>query len=409
MPKLKYFFPDSQDFIDPSFDFIRETRHEHRIRQRDDLYPHEVFSRPYDGMLVSKAVVDGLGSGEARYSRAQRLRFFREGIRRFFRLPDSMESMGDCGAFTYVTQYEPPYRVEEVIDFYESSRFNYGVSVDHIVFGYEKPGKPIDGDDLIECKRRKEITLTLASEFLQKSKGCCFSPFGVAHGWSKESYADSVKALISMGYEHITMGGMVPLKTEQIIETLEEVSRIKKPSTKLHLLGIARPQSLDRFAELGVTSIDSTTPLQQAFKDRKNNYHTFSGQNFVALRVPQLEGNLALGRKIQSGVIDQDVARELERKSLKILHQYGKREVSLEQTLEVLLEYEKLHSGDKHADSVKKDYEVTLSNRPWEQCSCEVCRSIGIDVVIFRGSERNRRRGFHNIQVFYDRLKSTFN
>ncbi|MDI8746466.1 DUF4981 domain-containing protein, partial [Salmonella enterica subsp. enterica serovar Montevideo] len=41
--KLKYFFPDSQDFIDPSFDFVRETRNEHRVRQRDDHYPHEVF------------------------------------------------------------------------------------------------------------------------------------------------------------------------------------------------------------------------------------------------------------------------------------------------------------------------------------------------------------------------------
>lgn len=43
LSKLKYFFPDSQDFIDPSFDFLRETRNEHRVRQRDDLYPHEVF------------------------------------------------------------------------------------------------------------------------------------------------------------------------------------------------------------------------------------------------------------------------------------------------------------------------------------------------------------------------------
>ncbi|MBD4383928.1 tRNA-guanine transglycosylase, partial [Xanthomonas citri pv. citri] len=51
MSKLKYFFPDSQDFIDPSFDFFRETRNEHRVRQRDDQYPHEVFPHPYDGML----------------------------------------------------------------------------------------------------------------------------------------------------------------------------------------------------------------------------------------------------------------------------------------------------------------------------------------------------------------------
>ena len=134
LSKLKYFFPDSQDFIDPSFDFFRETRNEHRVRQRDDHYPHEVFSHPYDGMLVSKAVVDGLGGGESKYTRAQRLRYFRNGMKHFFRLPENMETMGDCGAFTYVNQDVPPYRVEEVIEFYETSRFNYGFSIAHIVF-----------------------------------------------------------------------------------------------------------------------------------------------------------------------------------------------------------------------------------------------------------------------------------
>ena len=56
---MKFFFPDSQDLVDPSFDFRTETRSDTRVRQRDDQYPHEVFATPpYDGMLVSKAIVD---------------------------------------------------------------------------------------------------------------------------------------------------------------------------------------------------------------------------------------------------------------------------------------------------------------------------------------------------------------
>ena len=270
LSKLKYFFPDSQDFIDPSFDFFRETRNEHRVRQRDDQYPHEVFPHPYDGMLVSKAVVDGLGGGESKYTRAQRLRYFRNGMKHFFRLPENMETMGDCGAFTYVNQDVPPYRVEEVIEFYETSRFNHGVSLDHIVFGYEKPGEVFSGEVLAECRRRQDITLTLAQEFLNKSQKSCFTPFGVAHGWSKTSYRQSVEALLAMGYRNITMGGMVPLKTAQILETLEEIKPLLKSDTRIHLLGIARPESFADFIKFGVTSIDSTTPLQQAFKDRKN-------------------------------------------------------------------------------------------------------------------------------------------
>ncbi len=72
-----------------------------------------------------------------------------------------------------------------------------------------------------------------------------------------------------MGYKNITMGGMVPLKTAQILETLEEIKPLLKSDTRVHLLGIARPESFSDFIKFGVTSIDSTTPLQQAFKDQK--------------------------------------------------------------------------------------------------------------------------------------------
>ncbi|EPV3841350.1 tRNA-guanine transglycosylase DpdA [Morganella morganii] len=405
MLKLKYFFPDSQDFIDPSFDFFHETRNEHRVRQRDDHYPHEVFTCPYDGMLVSKAVVDGLGSGESKYTRAQRLRYFRNGMKHFFRLPDNMETMGDCGAFTYVNQDIPPYRVEEVIEFYETSRFNYGVSLDHIIFGYEKPGEVFSGEVLAECRRRQDITLTLAQEFLNKSHKNCFTAFGVAHGWSKTSYRKSVEALLAMGYKNITMGGMVPLKTAQILETLEEVKPLLHSDTRVHLLGIARPESFADFIRYGVTSIDSTTPLQQAFKDRKNNYHTLEGSAYTAVRVPQFDANPSLSRKIKSGVIDQDIARHLEKDAMNALFEYEKDSMSLAQTLDTVLAYERLHAGEKEAEKIRADYERTLGERPWMQCQCNICKSIGINVIIFRGAERNRRRGFHNIQVLYSRLQ----
>ena len=43
---MKFFFADSQDTVDPTFDFETETRAEWRVRQRDDLYPHEIFQNP---------------------------------------------------------------------------------------------------------------------------------------------------------------------------------------------------------------------------------------------------------------------------------------------------------------------------------------------------------------------------
>ena len=36
---MKFFFADSQDMVDPSFDFETEKRSEWRVRQRDDQLP----------------------------------------------------------------------------------------------------------------------------------------------------------------------------------------------------------------------------------------------------------------------------------------------------------------------------------------------------------------------------------
>ena len=100
-----FFFPDSQDQIDPGFDFVTEEHSPMRVRQRDDLYVHEVLGHGViDGLLVSKAIVDGRAGAAGKYTLAQRHRLYRVGIRRFFRLEDAppdFQTMGDCGAFSY--------------------------------------------------------------------------------------------------------------------------------------------------------------------------------------------------------------------------------------------------------------------------------------------------------------------
>lgn len=89
------------------------------------------------------------------------------------------------------------------------------------------------------------------------------------------------------------------------------------------------------------------------------------------------------------------------------LFEYDKGAMSLSQTLDAILAYERLHAGEKEAEKIRVDYMRTLSDRPWKQCQCNICKAIGINVIIFRGAERNRRRGFHNIQVLYSRLQRT--
>jgi hypothetical protein len=50
-------------------------------------------------------------------------------------------------------------------------------------------------------------------------------------------------------------------------------------------------------------------------------------------------------------------------------------------------------------------YYDVLTDQPWKKCSCSVCKDVGVEVIIFRGNNRNRRRGFHNTYVFYKQLK----
>ena len=404
---MKFFFPDSQDLVDPSFNFELETRREDRNRQRDDLYAHEVFEMPpYDGILVSKSVVEGHGGSGGRYPLAQRHRFDREGVKSFMRLPDHVEAMGDCGAFSYVRESEPPVTVEEVAGFYQDHGFDCGASVDHIILQYKQEwDHPLPGIDPVpdECRERQQITLDYAEQFMAFHKGqrLGFEPIGVAQGWSPKSYADIVKNLQKLGYRYIALGGLVPLKSREILDVLESVSSVKRPQTRLHLFGVTRLNHVKRFSEFGVVSFDSTSPLRQAFKEDKDNYYG-SDRNYVAIRVPQVDVNPQLKRRIVAGEVDQTEALRLERECLEGLQLFDRRRMKRGELVALLGEYQRLFNAKR---DYTDDYDVLLKDRPWKDCSCDVCQAVGINVVIFRGAERNRRRGFHNVYVTFERLK----
>jgi len=404
---MKFFFPDSQDMIDQSFDFAKEKHSEWRIRQRDDVYPHEVFQTPpYDGILVSKAIVDGTGDKSGKYTLAQRHRLRRLGVKAFFRIHGKhIQTMGDCGAFTYVNEETPPYTCDEVVEFYEDCGFDYGLSIDHVILGYQqKLDNQLPGMDMVPeaWRQRQEITFEYADEFLRRTKagGSEFTPIGVAQGWSPQSYTKAVVALQKMGYRYVALGGMVPLRTPDILRCLETINPKLCNDSRLHLLGISRFDNFNAFQKYGVASFDNTSPLRQAFMDDRDNYYT-PDRTYTALRVPQSQGNPKLSARIQSGELDQAEIRALENNCLRTLNGYNEGSVTLGQTLEALLAYEEVHNPDANR---LKIYREVLHDRPWDRCSCEICQEIGIQILIFRGAERNKRRGFHNLSVFHKRL-----
>ncbi|QWC20740.1 queuine tRNA-ribosyltransferase tRNA-guanine transglycosylase [Halorubrum sp. 2020YC2] len=56
-------------------------------------------------------------------------------------------------------------------------------------------------------------------------------------------------------------------------------------------------------------------------------------------------------------------------------------------------------------EDLLEGYRETLRSRPWDRCDCPICEDLGIEVAIFRGNNRNRRRGFHNTYRFYQKFK----
>ena len=74
---------------------------------------------------------------------------------------------------------------------------------------------------------------------------------------------------------------------------------------------------------------------------------------------------------------------------------------TLDAAVEALRDYERLH--DEGRDRTDQ-YRQVLAAAPWKRCECAVCRDVGIQVNIFRGTERNKRRGFHNLHVFARRF-----
>jgi hypothetical protein len=399
---LQYFIPEWDDHVDPGYDFLNNRLTPGRDPYADEVYAHQIYPTPnYDGILVSKVVVDS--------SKKKRARVEAVGIHGFIRFPGKV--MGDCGAFGYIKEDMPPYNTTEILDYYQNLGFDYGVSIDHLIVGvFAQPGIR---------ESRYALTQQNAQDFLEKHQmgGYTFTPVGVAQGWSPETYAAAVKDNISMGYDYIAIGGLARATSKEIISILTEIRPHLAENTRLHLFGVARINAIPVFRHLGVTSFDSASPLRRAWLGSGANYHTLTSKMYTAARIPPVDSHgVRIKQLLAAGVSDQDTLRTLEQSALKALRAFDAGELSLEAALEALLSYDELlelpRDGkvdpiDQAKRRVKHErmYRDLLQDKPWKRCNCVICDEIGVEVIIFRGNDRNRRRGFHNTYVFYKRFQ----
>lgn len=385
----RFFVPDWDDLVDPGYDFERDLPTEHRRRHVDEVYAHQIYAgASYDGLLFSKCTVEG---GKAKNERIRE-----QGIHTYARFKKPI--MGDCGAFSYITEDAPPYRTQEILDYYQELGFDYGVSIDHLIVPEFYPVK----------EYRYRLTRENAHEFikLHRAGGYTFVPVGVAQGWSPETYRDAVVELLEWGYTYIALGGIARTQTRDIYDILEAVAPVLQEDSDLHLLGVARDRDGDemqRFRELGATSFDSASYLRRAWLSDTANYLTPDGGRYTALRIsPVSASRPRVKQMIAEGRATYVQLQKLERDALHALREYDRGTLGIDTTLAALLEIERVEGSAVQRGDL---YRKTLEDRPWKRCSCEICRELGIEVLIFRGNDRNRRRGFHNTWVFYLRFQ----
>jgi hypothetical protein len=420
---MRFIFADSLDYVDPAFDFIADRSSAERQPYWDDAYPHEILGyAPYDGVLVSKGIV-GDHRVKGKYTASQARRFELVGARKFLRLdrPEfaDLDIFGDCGAFTYVNEERPPYSPAEIAEFYDDCGFTHGCSVDHIIFDFDVSAKGLTGGSA-NAKDRFEITLENADAFRREaiSVGAPFRPLGVVQGWSPGSMAEAARRLVSMGYDYLALGGMVPLKSPEIKQCLAAIRDVVPSSTRLHILGFAKADDIDSFHSFDIASFDTTSPLIRAFKDARQNYYLpGSGAGlryFTSIRVPQALENPRLQRSVKRGHFRAEDLVAMEAEALTGLRAFDRGEADLEETLHQILTYsaplveEKPYQDCKDATSMLRlaeRYRDTLENKPWTQCHCPICEHASVDVIIFRGSNRNKRRGIHNLAVFKSHIE----
>jgi tRNA-guanine family transglycosylase len=251
--------------------------------------------------------------------------------------------LGDSGAHSYRALDEPPFSCENLLQFYDQGQFNYGMTLDMVASPWVRPGGLSD----MELKQRLKTTLENAEKCLEihAHQRYTFELLGVVQGWDAASYRRCAKALLKLGFNYLAIAGQrnLTLLKDAISAVLEEIKATKR-SVKIHILGTGSAKMLSFYLEQGITSFDSATWFRQAWMSGTHNYFVSEGKQHKAYRATRI------------GL------------------------------------------GELHIAELTWETEIT--------CSCPVCETVGQQILLFRGHERNTRRGFHNVYQYIQLLNS---
>lgn len=177
-------------------------------------------------------------------------------------------------------------------------------------------------------------------------------------------------------------------------EIVEIDSQIRIKLYNYYMKNYDKEQVIDLFRNTQEHQLEEKKDIMQKFVED----NTINKEENVKIYNQLIENYEAA---LQEGILNNIELQDVLDKVLE--YEYFIAEVYFKSALEKAIN-SKLKEMKSHNEYMEL-YEKTLQEKPWEKCGCTICKDIGIEVVIFRGNNRNRRRGFHNTYLFYNRLK----
>jgi hypothetical protein len=98
------------------------------------------------------------------------------------------------------------------------------------------------------------------------------------------------------------------------------------------------------------------------------------------------------------------------------LRGFDQGEVTAKAAADSVMAYHRAIETPLFTDEVKRESKLaatalsvqqTLDAAPWKQCGCDICSKVGVEVIIFRSNNHNRRRGFHNLGAYHRHVQRT--
>lgn len=407
-----YFLPDWDDLLDPEFDFEAGTFSGGSPEERGDKHCCILMQpkKMCDGVLVSLAQQTTSKGPLKRFANTDLESLAPCRLRDHFGLKKGQALFGDCGAFSYVNDREPSLSIEQAVANYELHGFDYGASVDHIPV----PVITVNGiQKSLSLRKRKErvrLTIENAEQFIElaQRRNASFTAVGTVQGLSPEEYAKTVYHYHRLGYRHMALGGLVPLPDSMVSQivnmVMPQVEKLR-PRPWIHLFGIFRPKLQALFRALKVDSFDSASYFRKAWLRSDQNYLGTNGEWYAALRVPMTSDGRTRMRLEKNGANIAALKVE-ESRVMRLLCDFDRGGQTVTTALKALIEYDEHLTRSSDARSMRAAYERTLNDRPWKSCDCPFCRKCGIHTLIFRGANRNKRRGAHNTLMLYKSLQA---